>query len=315
MSVWDPYRPSPRVRGGWKVGPAEVQLGVASGGGACLPVELRIDQAVQLGVAAGAGAGLPVDVYTADHADSSTTLLPAAGAGACLPVELRIDQPTTLGLAAAGGACLVPTLSVVNPVGMFGASSVSSTGGAVSPITRSTTHTRDANDTYAFVFAFFEGVDSTALSGYTRSATYGGVSMTDMGSVDMGTGRNRSWLQVWQLASPASGAQTVSVTATKSGTFSWGQMICVTYGNIGSVGSLLTNTATSGNAAHTVSSASGRRIVQAFASDGTLGTYNQTQRATDGQFMRVGDAPGAASVSFSATASAFWGSLAFELLP
>lgn len=77
------------------------------------------------------------------------------------------------------------------------------------------THTASGSNRFVVVFVMVGGV-SAAASTFTKSATYGGVAMTFLTAQD-GPSTN-GWVEAWAIANPATGAQTVSYTVSKSST-------------------------------------------------------------------------------------------------
>jgi hypothetical protein len=142
----------------------------------------------------------------------------------------------------------------------------------------------------------------------------GSTPMTQIGSpLFMGS----FYYYIFGLLAPPTGAQTITLAG--GGLYSNGDSC--SYNNVTTIGSLLSNTGSGPSLTHAVSAATGQMVFQVFGVnvDGTITTYNQTQRyfsQTSGQTppVMIGDAPGASTVNFAAAApSASWLSLAVVL--
>ncbi|MEZ0355500.1 hypothetical protein [Mycobacterium sp. SA01] len=150
-----------------------------------------------------------------------------------------------------------------------------------------------------------------------RSVTFGSLTMTSLG----GQGLNGSLAQEFfgvYLPTPPSGAQTVTVSITPSGT---GKVISLaaesaSYCGVASVGAVVTAFVGAGSLTHTVTSATNNMVVQAFSmfngsTGATLGSYNKSLRGDTGVYggspaltgMLFGDAAGASTVTFTATST------------
>lgn len=147
--------------------------------------------------------------------------------------------------------------------------------------------------------------------------------MTQVGtSFQFGTnGGYTGYIAAFKLASAPGGAQTVIITPSVT---SFMKANTVSYAHVTSLGTTATNFATSGTSLtlNSVSSAANHMVTQCFfnwANTSSLSAYNQTSRWNDNTVWRspmlIGDAAGAASVSFSATSSISgpWGAMAIDL--
>ena len=159
------------------------------------------------------------------------------------------------------------------------------------------------------------------------SATCGATSMTNVGMVkNWDTSPGNYSTVFFMLKNPPTGIQTISFSST-DGTASYLVANSVAYRNVGSYEFLATN---NGNGTSLtqgpLGSSASRMIVQAFSNNTTgvsITGYSQTQRwsqqgvANVNACMVIGDAPGAASVSFAASCatSAKWGAVALSLTP
>lgn len=215
---------------------------------------------------------------------------------------------------------LTPSLSVtghgLSPVN-YDATGASNSSGGTTSLTFS--HTATAGAT---VILWVRTANSSANSAIT--ATYGSSSMTQVGSVyTMGaSGGYTHYLAAFSLSGAPGGAQTVTVSPAVS---SFVKANTVSYTNVTSIGAPVTNGSASGSSwsVSGIASATGHMVTQCFssASSPSLSSYNQTSRwsSTSGTWaatMQIGDAPGAASVSFTETASAssIWGAMAIDLV-
>jgi hypothetical protein len=171
------------------------------------------------------------------------------------------------------------------------------------------------------VLAYVNAGTHTSLS---ITVSYGGVSMPQLGTsvVYINSGGTIYTLAVFGLLTPASGSQTVSATATGATN---ARIIgdSVSYSNVSRFGTVVTTSGSGTSLTQSVSSTPGQMVSQAFGAGNTtttLSAYNQTSRFSGNQGglvpLQIGDAPGAASTSFSATlsTSAAWAGIAVPLI-
>lgn len=176
-------------------------------------------------------------------------------------------------------------------------------------------HTIDGNAIVAFVHTV-----STLQTQHPVSVTVGGVSMVSLAAVlwrNVAPGGSDAWFTALGLLNPPQGAQTVTATIGTSGTL---HMNSVSYKNVSAFGARVTNTVNSTSASLSVPSDASQMVAQAFTSLGAFSAYNKTQRFNDAPLsssgMVIGDAVGAASLSFTATtASGPWGAIGVPLIP
>lgn len=126
-------------------------------------------------------------------------------------------------------------------------------GGATTPSSSNSnsanitwSHTAVGGSNCVVVVGLMVGASSASAGTFTRSVTYGGVSMTSSGAY-ADTSVSSGWVETYYLQNPPSGAQTVSATVSKAST-SFGRVAgnSVSYNNVGSIGiSLSGNTSTS----------------------------------------------------------------------
>lgn len=184
-------------------------------------------------------------------------------------------------------------------------------------------HTATGSDRAVLVIVGVKAASGISTD-IVRSATYGGVAMTELQIITSGTNH----LIFFGLLNPATGAQTVAVNLSGVATGSSGNS--VSYTGVDSFGTIST---TSGSAAGTAmshgvtGSAVGRSIAQAFlALNATLGSqiinYTPTSRFSIAvqswsPAINAGDAAGAAgTVTFTANrgSGVQWRSIAVDLI-
>lgn len=177
-----------------------------------------------------------------------------------------------------------------------------------------------------------------AASAFTRSATYNGVSMTSLGAVN-GDNSTYGWLELFHLAGGGTGsAETVDAQISNASAKTFCAVIAqaVSYLYVTSLGAAVTNFgATNSMTSGSVSSATGNRVVQAFAGMNLgvaitgFSSYTQTSRyagvannpstgsGPGTAALQLGDAPGASTVTFSetltSTSASFFSSIAVPL--
>lgn len=136
------------------------------------------------------------------------------------------------------------------------------------------------------------------------SATYNGASLTQIGTTYTAGPYNSAYyifLAAFKAPSVAGGPKNVVVTA--GGTVTELEATFQSYNNVTTVGSLQSTTGSSTSLTQTVTSATNRIVAQAFfqALATSLGSYNATQRGYQSGRFLSGDAPGAASVTITAS--------------
>jgi hypothetical protein len=154
------------------------------------------------------------------------------------------------------------------------------------------------------------------------SVTLGGVAMTQLGSTlfcGLWSGFS-GYVAVFILPNILGGAQNLVVTPAYSTTYLKSNVVA--YPSVRSWATPVTTTGTGTAMSHTVSSAAKRIVAQCFVpvSPPSISGYNQNSRWNNNTGtwttpVQIGDAAGAASVPFTATASSSvpWGSMAVEL--
>ena len=162
----------------------------------------------------------------------------------------------------------------------------------------------------------------TAGSSTGETVKVGSTTVPVIGSYNYAA---NSYVHFWGMMNPPTGPQTISLSYNGSAA-QYVAAASVSYFNAGSIATALgSNTGTGTAATQTVAAALGQMIVQAFTNNGAanFSGYNQNQRANISfvsgvnNTLLVGDAPGAASVVFNATASASvaWGAASVIVSP
>jgi hypothetical protein len=165
---------------------------------------------------------------------------------------------------------------------------------------------------------------STALT--SVSGTVGSSAMTPISGSPFVYSGSQFNLFALGLTSPPTGTQTITVNFAGGG--AWlAAADSLSYFDVSGFGAMTTNTGTGTALSVTESSASTQRVASVMAttasSSASFGSFNQTSRFNVGvvpsgsRATLIGDAAGASTVSFSATASVSgsWGAAAVPLLP
>jgi hypothetical protein len=180
--------------------------------------------------------------------------------------------------------------------------------------------------------------DAADTSYASRTVTYNGVAMTSLGVRNAPS--NIGWVELFGLTSAPGGTKTVAVNLPARSPSSGLDTIfgvvanSVSYNGATSFGTPVANSGTGTSlSSGSVTSATGRMVAHAFAAiepSGSattvdLSAYNKTSRylnnfgtsGGDRLGFEIGDAAGASTVSFTATAAhtAAWASLAVDLIP
>lgn len=168
-------------------------------------------------------------------------------------------------------------------------------------------------------------IEWNALSTPTFSATYDGTAMTAKGSIAFSTGVfGLSCLTITGVS--AAGVKSIAVTSSVSAAM---RVYSVAYSGATSVGTLITDASSSASLTQNITSSTGNMIAQAFghypnSNTGSVSSYSQTQRNNVSASISiytinfiVGDASGASSVTFNATAAntGAWATAAIQLIP
>jgi hypothetical protein len=171
---------------------------------------------------------------------------------------------------------------------------------------------------------------NVSYSGFTVSATCGGTAMTFLGAVN-NNNTSFGWTAMFGLTGVSSGTKSIAISITGSPSYA---VVANSTSYSGATGfGTFASAYGSGSLSHTVSAATGNMVVQGFGaveSGGTgtitLSSYSQSQRymqfefqggsSISGEALQMGDAPGASTVSFTATvvpSGTYWGSVAIPL--
>jgi hypothetical protein len=187
-------------------------------------------------------------------------------------------------------------------------------GSGAQPVaTRSVNLTPSSGDTVLFF------VHTT--NGPAPTATMAGAAMTQVGTT-WNYGAVSSYQQsisVFKAENVAAGLKTFTATG---GAFTAAvNVVAIAYSGGTVSGTVSTQSSTGTAISQTVTSSSGKRLVNFIASPNsyTMTSYSQTQRFYEAPHIRMlaGDAAGASSVAFTATqgSSGLWGSVVVELTP
>lgn len=198
----------------------------------------------------------------------------------------------------------------------FDSSATKSVGFAASATTGTATATHTASTiapNLCAIAAVYWAGDVNA-TGATFAVTFGGQSMTEVTSGQVFWNSNQTCVTLFYLASPPTGAQTVTATFTGMSTGSLArilQLASVTYSGVASVGTA--TTASGASASLTVPSTVATMFVNAFGCYGptnatSFSSYSQTSRSSIASATAVnepliiGDASGSGPIVFTATA-------------
>ncbi|WP_406813972.1 hypothetical protein [Mycobacterium sp. M23085] len=227
----------------------------------------------------------------------SAPLLNATAAALAPTVGVSTTAPAMPGTA----HMLTPSVSALNPVTYDAVGAGATHGGAA---TTTESHTLGASATAIVVLVSIYSSSGTP----TVSAQIGSTTLTALGNTGLVSGVG---LWLFGLINPPTGTQTVSVTVS-GGATDVTAFNSVSYSNVSSFGTVQTASTPSGSSVtQTVSAAALNKVVQAFtngtAGSGSFSAYSQTQRSNiassgSNEALVIGDAAGAASVTFSATA-------------
>ena len=160
----------------------------------------------------------------------------------------------------------------------------------------------------------------------TRTVTYGGTTMTSLGVIGLNnealTNLTGTYHEFFGLLNPPTGAQTVSVVVSRNLAIDIGIEGCsVSYAGVSTFDPVppVFGTEAGTSLSQTVGSAAHEMVVQMFTTaSGAITGYNKTVRFDGGpNGPAIGDAPGDASVSFTASrdAGVDYAGLAVRLIP
>lgn len=196
----------------------------------------------------------------------------------------------------------------------FEAKGAGNTGSGTNSATTTWSHTASGDFSAIVVGLWWAHTGFFSPSGTpTRTATYGGTPMTSLGVVGLNnaalTDINGTFMyhEFFGLLNPPTGAQSVSLSVDRAGASITIEGCSVSYIAVSAFGSVSPDSGTEAGTslAQTVSSAVNEMVVQMFTTaSGAITNYNQTLRfdgVTNGIGFVIGDAPGAASVPFTAS--------------
>lgn len=215
------------------------------------------------------------------------------------------------------------------PIAFDAVSAFNNSGASGSP---TLTWTQNISGTAALAWV---GVINYGAAAPVPTVKIGSTSMNLLGSISWSSQHiysSNTYNLVWcafGLLNPPTGSQTFSAGGISGLYSATGQIFAAStsYFNVGSFGTFQSTTGSTASLSHTVTAAPGQLVAQGFfeAYAGATGpffsAYNQTSRlnnaGTGGFWMVVGDAPGVASVPFTATAADAntWVSAAVPLNP
>lgn len=192
--------------------------------------------------------------------------------------------------------------------------------------TRSWSETIGSSASAALVLGsvLVQGGSLTAIT-----AKVGTTSMTQLtGSpfTFLNSGGNIFYLFAFGLTSPPTGAQTIQVQFT-GGTSWFAAANSLSYNDVSSFGTPVTNSASGTAASISASSSVGQRVAAVMSTSGSttgsFSSFSQTSRwnqagvASTNRPTIIGDAPGASTVNFTSTApiTGTWGALTVPLVP
>ena len=239
---------------------------------------------------------------------------PLMVAAAAMPAP-SVTTATSMTAALMSGAASmpVPTAASVSPVTFdaVGAGFLASSTTGPSP---SWSHSIAGNGIIAFLQVFTNNASPTV------SASCGGTTMTQLGSpvAYLATSGYYAIVYAFGLLTPPTGSQTVSFTITGPTAHDY-IANSMSFNNVTGFGTPVTNSGSTGNPSLTASSVTNQMVANVFSGYTTsFSAYNQTQEYNQGlgaaslSFV-MGYAPGASSVSFSATGSQPWGGIAIPV--
>jgi hypothetical protein len=270
----------------------------------------------------------PGSVISANTAAANTAAANAATASASNQALNDAIVSAMIGTSVTGtsnadvtsGLLNIPASNIVGQTGVtpvFGAMGAGNFFQALgNPKTVSWTHTIATGDLGVLVYISYIAPAGTGGAGWTSTVTYGGVAMTKVGSAQgAGFGVTYAYLEAWFLKAPATGTKTVTATIDSGNVYNSTSLGGNSYSCSGSKIGTVTPSIGGATAPQTVSasSATGKLLVGALSgyNTGVYSAFNHTQRYNQtgsGTYgttwgLVFGDAPGAASVTFSAAHS------------
>ena len=201
---------------------------------------------------------------------------------------------------------VTPAVVVVAPSVTFDTVSGGHTDSGIGDASTTWSHTASGNA--AAVVVGVRWSQTGGIGTPTRTVTYGAGAMQSLGVRGLNDEAINAFSGVYEeffgFRNPPTGAQTVSVTVDRTASNLSFEACSVSYAQ---VSSFVPAPPVSGTEAGTtmtqpVNSAMNEMVVQMFATaSGSITAYNQTPRFTSANGLLIGDAPGAAAISFTAT--------------
>ena len=188
----------------------------------------------------------------------------------------------------------------------------------------STTWSHTASGNAAAVVVGVRWVQTGGIGTPTRTVTYGAVAMQSLGfrglNDDAINAFNGVYEELFGLRNPPTGAQTVSVTVDRTASNLSFEACSISYAQVSNFGlvSSVFGTESGTSMTQQVNSAINEMVLQMFGTaSGPITGYSQTLRFTSANGLLIGDAPGAAAISFAATRASGvdYAGLALRLTP
>lgn len=212
-----------------------------------------------------------------------------------------------------------PNNALMRPIPLPFPVSYDATGGGSNVVssTPSLTWAHNISGNAIIVCVSAQATNTTAAA----TAKVGTTSMTQLGaSAKFGPNSGYyTWSIIFGLLAPPQASQTISLSLGSGAAFLAGNS--VSYNNVGSFGTVVSSTGTSSSPALSVSSAPRQMVAETFTTWNTNPTgYTQTSRyslnaGSPARGFLIGDAPGAATVNFSAVSCDQWAAAAVPLIP
>lgn len=250
-------------------------------------------------------------------AAAAQTLMPRLGGSAVIPVMTAeasaTELPPTISasavidaqLMAAAAGMLAPTLKTTLPIAF------DALGSGVASLGSSGSWSHNATGNYVLAFV------ATDSGKATSAVSYGGTPMTLIGYAYHDNASSYGQLSVWGLASPPSGAKTVTAAMNGSNYF---VANTVSYKNISSVASYLTAYG-AGAASQAMTCGAGQMIVHGFGvgasfGGGTFSAYSggtERYNGAEGGYTGLLIQDSSAATTFTGTTSSDWSAVGVVL--
>ena len=215
-----------------------------------------------------------------------------------------------------------PVVVVPTPAVTFDTASTGHTDSGFGDASTAWSHTVSGNAVAVIVGVRWS--QATSVGTPVRAVAYGATPMQSLGVRGLNDQAINAVSGVYEelfgLRNPPSGAQTISVTIERPLSNLSLEACSVSYAQVSAFGpvSSVFGTEAGTSLTQTVNSATNEMVVQMFATaSGSITGYSQSPRYASANGLLIGDAPGAASVSFTATraASVDYAGLAVRLTP